>query len=467
MLLEAIARHASQTPARPAYQNRTQTLTYGQLWRAARALAVRLRAGTGPVLICGEKETGMPVCFLGCLMAGRPWLPVDPQQPAERLLKIRRLSGAADVLCWGSHPAAAALGAVQAEPLFGAEELLDPAQFAADPDRDAYWMFTSGSTGTPKGVRIPLSALENFVEWMLGLPAVAACGTGVSVNQARFSFDLSVADLWPTFAAGGTVWALETAEQGDLPALYEALGRSGARRLVCTPSFARLCLCDAAFCKDLLPHLETVFFCGETLAPRTVRTLEKRFEGLRILNAYGPTEAACAVAAVEVQGREGTLPVGRVADAASRLLILDEQGEPRPEGLPGEIAIAGPSVGSGYIGGEAGGFGRFNGEKLYRTGDEGVIRDGLLWHLGRRDVRSNTRATASSRGRWRPPSSPGTRCGRRRCCPFGRAAKCGALPRRWSGKRTPRTPRNARPVCAAPCRSICCPGAGARWSACR
>lgn len=220
---------------------------------------------------------------------------------------------------------------------------------------------------------------------MLSLPAVAACGAGVNVNQARFSFDLSVADLWPTFAAGGTVRALETAEQEDLPALYDALGRSGARRLVCTPSFARLCLCDAAFCKDLLPHLETVFFCGETLAPRTVRTLEKRFEGLRILNAYGPTEAACAVAAVEVQGREGTLPVGRVADAASRLLILDEQGEPRPEGLPGEIAIAGPSVGSGYIGGEAGGFGRFNGEKLYRTGDEGVIRDGLLWHLGRRD----------------------------------------------------------------------------------
>lgn len=260
MLLEAIARHASQTPARPAYQNRTQTLTYGQLWRAARALAARLRAGTGPVLVCGEKEAGMPVCFLGCLMAGRPWLPVDPQQPAERLLKIRRLSGAADVLCCGSHPAAAVLGAVQAEPLFGAEELLDPAQFAVNPTRDAYWMFTSGSTGVPKGVRIPFSALENFVEWMLDLPAVAACGAGASVNQARFSFDLSVADLWPTFAAGGTVRALETAEQGDLPALYDVLERSGARRLVCTPSFARLCLCDAAFCKDLLPHLETVFF---------------------------------------------------------------------------------------------------------------------------------------------------------------------------------------------------------------
>ena len=385
MLLEAIARHARLSPERPAYQNRTQTLTYGRLWRDARALAARLRAGTGPVLVLGEKEAGMPVCFLACLMVGRPWLPVDPQQPPERLLKIRRLSGAADALCCGSHPVAAALGAVRAEPLFSGQELLQPERFAADPARDAYWMFTSGSTGAPKGVRIPLSALENFVRWMLSLPAVAVCGAGVSVNQARFSFDLSVADLWPAFAAGGTVRALEPAEQKDLPALYAALGRSGAKRLVCTPSFARLCLCDAAFCRDLLPGLETVFFCGETLAPRTVKTLAKRFDGLRILNAYGPTEAACAVTAVEVQGREGVLPVGRVADGASRLLILDEQGAPLPDGRPGEIAIAGPSVGGGYIGGEGGGFGTFNGEKLYRTGDQGVIRGGLLWYLGRRD----------------------------------------------------------------------------------
>ena len=43
MLLEAIARHARLSPERPTYQNRTQTLTYGQLWRAARALAARLR----------------------------------------------------------------------------------------------------------------------------------------------------------------------------------------------------------------------------------------------------------------------------------------------------------------------------------------------------------------------------------------------------------------------------------------
>ena len=139
-------------------------------------------------------------------------------------------------------------------------------------------------------------------------------------------------------------------------------------------------------------------------------------------------------------------------------MILDEQGEPRPEGLPGEIAIVGPSVGSGYIGGEEGGFGRFNGEKLYRTGDEGVIRDGLLWHLGRRDRQIKYKGYRIEPGEVEAAILAWDEV---------RAAKCGVLPRRWSGKRTPRTPRNVRPACAAPCRSICCPGAGARWSACR
>lgn len=49
-----------------------------------------------------------------------------------------------------------------------------------NPLRDAYWLFTSGSTGTPKGVRISLAALENFVGWMLSIPAIAKCGQGIN-----------------------------------------------------------------------------------------------------------------------------------------------------------------------------------------------------------------------------------------------------------------------------------------------
>ena len=383
MLLESIARHAAEQPDCIAYQNRNETLTYRDLWRRACALAGTLLDENGPVMVCGEKEIGMPVAFLACLMAGRPYLPADAHQPAARLMQIRQLAGAKTVLTCGNPPSCSTLGGIQIDSLPSVS--FDPPLLALDPARDAYWIFTSGSSGAPKGVRISLDALENFVSWMLSIPSIADTTKGVLLNQARFSFDLSVADLWPCFAAGSTLRALEPAEQTDLSLLFEAMAQSDAQRLTCTPSFARLCLCDPAFCRNLLPKLKTIFFCGEILPPRTVRALQQRFDGLRILNAYGPTETTCAVCAVETKEPCDPLPVGRIGDAACRLLILDHEGNSLPEGSCGEIAITGKSVGRGYVGAPAGGFSVFEGQPLYRTGDKGVIRDGLLWYLGRFD----------------------------------------------------------------------------------
>ena len=70
---------------------------------------------------------------------------------------------------------------------------------------------------------------------------------------------------------GETVFALEPSQQADLDKLYRALGESEATRMSCTPSFARLCLCDKSFQRELMPALKTIFFCGETLPARTVR----------------------------------------------------------------------------------------------------------------------------------------------------------------------------------------------------
>ena len=381
MLIEAISAQAKSHPDRVAYENRTETLTYRALWDKASALAGALTKESGPVMVLGEKEAELPVAFLACLLAGRPYLPADPGQPIARLERIRQVAGAHTVLCCGDYPAV--LGGVRPRDLL--QHSVSAPLPPRNDDPDAYWIFTSGSTGEPKGVRISLRALEHFVRWMLSLPAVAGCTQGVVVNTARFSFDLSIADLWPTFAAGGTLRALEPAEQSDLSTLFAALARSGAERMTCTPTFARLCLCDPAFCRDLLPTLKTIFLCGEVLPPRTAAMLRQRFAGLRVINAYGPTEATCAVCAVEVTGVDEPLPVGETATAASRLLVLGPDGVPQPDGCRGEIAISGQSVGRGYVGAPAGGFGVLDDAPLYRTGDEGIIRNGLLWYLGRLD----------------------------------------------------------------------------------
>ena len=101
----------------------------------------------------------------------------------------------------------------------------------------------------------------------------------------------------------------------------------------------------------------------------------------QLINAYGPTEATCAVTAVAVTRQMlgcGTLPIGEVAHSAVSVTIRDARGASLPDGATGEITLEGASVFSGYQGAPPQ-------RGPYATGDHGFVRDGLLYFCGRRD----------------------------------------------------------------------------------
>jgi len=250
-----------------------------------------------------------------------------------------------------------------------------------------YIMFTSGSSGRPKGVKITWQNLSCFLQWMSGLSPVAQTDPKVVLNHARFSFDLSVADLHYALYAGKAVHVLEQEVQRDFPLLFSRLKRSGADMAVVTPSFASYCMLDEGFNRLLLPRLKVIFFCGEPLPVSTVKGLMERFDGVRILNAYGPTETTVAVTAEEITPdmlASAVLPVGK-AGGENRVQVMSPLLEPLAEGEEGEIVVFGPSVGNGYIGLDSDSFITGEGAAGYRTGDRGVCRDGLLYCLGRLD----------------------------------------------------------------------------------
>jgi D-alanine--poly(phosphoribitol) ligase subunit 1 len=257
-------------------------------------------------------------------------------------------------------------------------------------DDPYYIIFTSGSTGEPKGVVITLNCLTTFVTWTLGEQKFPELNE-TFLNQAPFSFDLSVMDLYSSLASGGTLFSITRESIANSRELYRAFGGSGITTWVSTPSFAQMCLIEKSFGPSMLPELRRFWFCGETLANETAAQLLERFPEAEVWNTYGPTEATVATTSIrvtrDVLAKHAPLPVG-YAMPGTRVTVMDENRAPVPEGERGEIVIIGPNVSPGYLGRAdltEKAFFATDGTRAYRTGDWGRTRDGLIFFEGRMD----------------------------------------------------------------------------------
>lgn len=174
----------------------------------------------------------------------------------------------------------------------------------------------------------------------------------------------------------------------DFKPIFEQLKSSRANLMVATPSFVDLLLLDQLFGKTLMPTLQTILFCGEKLLKSTVHKLQEKFDSLRIINCYGPTECTFAVTSIEVDEKmlqDEILPIG-IPKKDVQIDIVDEQKNQLPEGEIGEILIAGASVADGYVGKlENHSFLEYHGTKAYLTGDLGYIKNGILYYKARKD----------------------------------------------------------------------------------
>jgi D-alanine--poly(phosphoribitol) ligase subunit 1 len=380
-LIERIDRWAAVAPEATAHISDDRTLTYGELRSQSDALAYYLTARLGgdrrPIAVLGHREPEMLIAFLGTVKSGRPYVPLDTALPKQRIDKILETSRAAlvltpkDVLQFSASQVRTSARRVQVGEPF-------------------YILFTSGSTGEPKGVIITLASLEHFVTWMLAEQRFTEFGE-VFLNQAPFSFDLSVMDLYCSLATGGTLFSISRDLIANPKELYRALTSSGVTTWVSTPSFAQMCLVEDKFAGVMLPRVRRFLFCGETLPPQTAAQLLKRFPIAEVWNMYGPTEATVATTSIRIDAsileRYSPLPVGR-AMPGSEIFIVNGKRELLPANQRGEIIIAGPNVSPGYLARPeltADAFFQYQSQRAYRTGDLGRFRDNLLFFEGRMD----------------------------------------------------------------------------------
>ncbi|MFE2031675.1 amino acid adenylation domain-containing protein [Streptomyces scopuliridis] len=393
-VLETVERWARDTPDAVAVEDEGTThrvsLTYRHLSEHADRLAQLLRAhgvnGEARVGVCLERSAELVVALLAVLKAGGTYVPIDPGYPADRIGYM--LADSTPQVLIARH-GTLALPAGGATPPLLELDRLDAAlagcpatapDVAVGADTSAYMIYTSGSTGRPKGVVVPHGGLLG-----LAVAHVEALGLRAESRVLQYvspSFDVSMADIVMTLAAGATLVLAPGQPMGE--ELLRLLSERRVTHLMVPPVVL------GTVPEAELPDLRTVVIGGETCPEDVVARWSAG--GRRVINAYGPTEATvCATLSAPLSAdAPGPYPIGAPI-ANTRAHVLDEALRRVPVGAWGELYLGGP-LARGYHGRAGLSAERFvadpfsPGGRLYRTGD--VVRwrpDGALEYGGRSD----------------------------------------------------------------------------------
>jgi amino acid adenylation domain-containing protein len=387
---EGFEAHVTRAPDAIAAGFEGESWSYATLNQHANRIARRLRAaGVGPEVLVGVcLPPGLPrlAALLGTLKAGGGYVPLDPGLPAERLA-FMVTDTAMPVIITDTASQARLPGGVP-RVLLDAERdqiaVLDGGDLGdgAAPENVAYVIYTSGSTGEPKGVVVEHRQAVNFLHGLVHTWDVGPAD--VVLQFGSFTFDASVMDTFLPLLAGARA-VLAPAATRHSPRRLAALIRDTGVTFTLLPSAVLSLLADEQF-----PSLRVLMTGGEELPSEVARQWIR--PGLRFVNAYGPTEATVIATWCELDGSVYPPPIGRPNWPNYQVYVLDEQLNPVPPGVIGELHVGGAGVARGYLNrpeltGE-----RFipdpfrPGARLYKTGD--LVRrrpDGTIMFVGRAD----------------------------------------------------------------------------------
>ncbi|WP_045875184.1 non-ribosomal peptide synthetase [Pseudofrankia sp. DC12] len=391
----AVAAHPDRVALVTGAGRTTFTQLAAEVDRIA-GLVRRLDAGPQALVALALPRARMVPTIFGVLAAGASYLPIDVEQPADRLAFLRADAAPVAVLTTralaGRLPAGP--GTVLVLDELDLEASGDRATAAPDPDAAASVIYTSGSTGVPKAVIGTHRGLANlFASHLVDLIAPVERAAGPDrgaqrvLHAASFSFDGSWEPLlW--LLAGHETHVVDEAVARDAAALVDYVERTRVDVLDLTPTYLQELMSHGFLRPE--GHRPGVLLVGGEATPPPLWERLRALPGMVVHDLYGPTEYS-----VDAYGwhSTGADPGWAAPLANTRAYLLDGALAPVPDGVAGELYLSGPGLARGYQRRAGLTAARFvadpfgaPGDRMYRTGDLARRRPGgSLVFLGRAD----------------------------------------------------------------------------------
>lgn len=390
---ESIKLRAISQPRAPAVSAWDGELSYQELDEYTNRLAGHLmRKGVkaGTILpFCFERSLWTTVAILSILKSGAAFLPLNTNDPEER---VRSLLQEADAHLVLTSPTQAPRFDGVIDTLVISESIVSSLPACSgdalpqlDPSSIAYILFTSGSTGKPKGVVIEHRSLaSNIAEHAPGL------GLNISTRALQFasySFDASITETLATLVSGGCVCV--PSEEEKTADIEGAMRRMRVNFSMLTPSVVQL------LSPENLLFLKTLALVGEAV-PKSL--IVKWSEKLNLLVGYGPTETAVFASIGNLQGPNDAGLIGKAIGTQTWVVDPTNHNLLAPIGSLGELVLSGPALARGYLNSPDKTEAAFKStpawctttpcaiDRIYKTGDLVYYRDdGNLMYAGRKD----------------------------------------------------------------------------------
>ncbi len=335
-----IERQMQHHPSRKAIVDGNATIDFNQLLIRSNAIAGELEArGVLPgslVGVCMNRSWELVAALIGVMRAGCAYVPLDPAYPRDRVRYMLEHSGAVAAIVDGDTSENLCEGVRE---LVRIDRVGAKAIRCAEPSENdlAYVIYTSGSTGRPKGVAVEhknIVAMCQSMDELLNEEELKGVFAGASV-----CFDTSVMEILGTLSLGGTVILGK-----NILEMTKLSSANQVRTCVTVPSAMQTLLAT-----EKLPEgLRCLVFGGEALKRSLVEQVQAMAPGLKVFNAYGPTEDTVYSTIAKVPPGSKIVTIGKSVPN-SRAYILNDKMQPVSPGVAGELYLAGSKLARGYL----------------------------------------------------------------------------------------------------------------------